>query len=253
MGEIKGNLTNFHGQVVHPNTEVGAILDFYQKAVSKDTEQLDIKGKKDFNDGILIGGKRVLVEGEAFKEAKAVPGNDLQAISASGFYYYTGAEKNLPPRDNEYRSGYIIASFTDANNGIVLLIGGLIYYEKFQGKWRKPFSPKPMTLWSGDAKPGDKLTLTAPIQEFNYLRFYLHVDGFDSNYVVTSTNHQRFFVVTQTGLSEDGKAFRGVELVLEKSGNGKTFNFNKCTIGNNGTATVVKKPCLWRIEGGRDR
>ncbi|QQC62192.1 hypothetical protein I6H67_04985 [Pediococcus pentosaceus] len=121
----------------------------------------------------------------------------------------------MPPRDTGYRSGYIIASFTDVNNGIVLLIGGLIYYEKFQGKWRKPFSPIPMTLWSGDAKPGDKLTLAAPIQNFNYLRFYVHADGLDSNYVVVSANHQHNFIVTQTGLSEDGKAFRGAKLVLE--------------------------------------
>lgn len=252
MGEIKGNLTNFHGQVVHPNTEVGAILDFYQKAVSKDTEQLDIKGKKDFNDGILIGGKRVLVEDEAFKEVKTVPENDLQAISASGLYYYTGSEKNLPPRDNEYRSGYIIASFTDANNGIVLLIGGLIYYEKFKGEWHKPFSPMPMTLWSGDAKPGEKLTLAAPIQNFSYLRFYVHTE-LDNSFIVTTTSHQHRFLATQIILSEDGKTLRGAELAFKKLEDDKALDFTKCTIASNNTATNVNDPCLWRIEGVRDK
>lgn len=251
MEEIKGNLINSQGQVIHPNTEVGAILDFYQKAVAKSGEQLDIKGKKDFNDGILIDGKKVLVEGDTSKEPKRVPRNDLQAINTSGFYYYTGAEKSLPPRDNEYKNGYMIANFTDVNNGIVLLIGGLIYCEKYRGKWRKPYSPMPMTLWSGDAKPGDKLTLAEPAYSFNYLRFYVHT-VLGNNYIDVSATHNNFYV-TQAGLSGDGKSLRGAELALEISKDGKVFDFTKCTIGNNGAATVVKDPCLWRIEGVRDK
>lgn len=245
-------LQDVNGNVIHPETEMAAIADA-DKLVNTTSTQNNIAGIKNFVDGISIKGVPLSLDSINFGKVNSLPNNDLQAISTSGLYYYTGAEKNLPPRDSEYRSGYIIANFTDANNGIVLLIGGLIYYEKFKGNWRKPFSPKPMTLWAGDAKPGDKLTLTAPIQNFNYLRFYLHDVGLDSNYVVISTNHPHFFVVTQTGLSEDGKTIRGAKLLLEKSKDGKTFNFDKCTITSNGTATDVKNTCLWHIEGGRDR
>lgn len=245
-------LQDVNGNVIHPETEMAAIADA-DKLVNTTSTQNNIAGIKNFVDGISIKGVPLSFDSINFGKSNSVPNNDLQAISKSGLYYYTGAEKNLPPRDTWYRNGYIIANFTDANNGIVLLIGGVIYLEKYKGEWRKPFSPQPMTLWSGDAKPGDKLTLVAPIQNFNYLRFYLHDVGLDSNYVVISSNHSRYFVVTQTGVGKDDKTIQGAKLLLEKSEDGKTFNFDKCTITINGTATDVKNTCLWHIEGGRDR
>lgn len=244
-------LQDVNGNVIHPETEMAAIADA-DKLVNTTSTQNNIAGIKNFVDGISIKGVPLSLDSINFGKLNSLPNNDLQAISTSGLYYYTGAEKNLPPRDNEYRNGYIIASFTDANNGIVLLIEGLIYYEKFQGKWRKPFSPMPMTLWSGDAKPGEKLTLAAPIQNFGYLRFYVHTE-LDNSFIVTTTSHQHRFLATQIILSEDGKTLRGAELEFKKLEDDKALDFTKCTIASNNTATNVNDPCLWRIEGVRDK
>lgn len=244
-------LQDVNGNVIHPETEIAAIADA-DKLVNTTSTQNNIAGIKNFVDGISIKGVPLSLDSINFGKSNSLPNNDLQAISTSGLYYYTGAEKNLPPRDNEYRSGYIIANFTDVNNGIVLLIEGLIYYEKFQGEWRKPFSPMPMTLWSGDAKPGEKLTLAAPIQNFGYLRFYVHTE-LDNSFIVTTTSHQHRFLATQIILSEDGKTLRGAELAFKKLEDDKALDFTKCTIASNNTATNVNDPCLWRIEGVRDK
>lgn len=244
-------LQDVNGNVIHPETEMAAIADA-DKLVNTISTQNNIAGIKNFVDGISIKGVPLSFDSINFGKSNSLPNNDLHAISKSGLYYYTGAEKNLPPRDTWYRSGYIIANFTDENNGIVLLIGGMIYLEKYKGEWRKPFSPQPMTLWSGDAKPGEKLTLAAPIQNFSYLRFYVHTE-LDNSFIVTTTSHQHRFLATQIILSEDGKTLRGAELAFKKLEDDKALDFTKCTIASNNTATNVNDPCLWRIEGVRDK
>ncbi|EPM7558107.1 hypothetical protein ACTPL8_000459, partial [Enterococcus faecium] len=138
-------LTDLAGNTTYPYTKVAAILDFFQNVVSNGGDQANIKGLKDFADGLKVNGKKVLVDGDVkpFQlVAGGIPGNDIFQIKTSGIYYYTNTTKNVPhfePIENS--TGYILSVFQDdPNYGLLFFLGSFTYIEKWAGTWRKFFS-----------------------------------------------------------------------------------------------------------------
>ncbi|MCG0942912.1 prophage P1 protein 55 [Lactiplantibacillus plantarum] len=233
------------GTVIHPMTEMAAIADA-DKLVNTTSTQNNIAGIKNFVDGISIKG--VPLSNINFGKINSVPNDNIYEINQSGLYYYYSKTTNRPLMDISYLNGYIVASFKDINNGILLFIGGLTTMEKFQGEWRKAETNTAMDLWSGGAKVGDTLKLAADVNNFDRLRFKL-TTPLGNDYVERSTNKSTFWL-TQVGLSGDGGAIRAAELTLDRMDDQKAMKLSKALINNGSSkADNLSDVVLTKIEG----
>ncbi|KZT95177.1 Minor capsid protein [Lactiplantibacillus plantarum] len=238
-------LQDVNGTVIHPITEMAAIADA-DKLVNTTSTQNNIAGIKNFVDGINIKG--VPLSAIDSMKVKSIPNNDIHQINQSGLYYYYSKTANRPLMDISYLNGYLLASFGDADNGILLFIGGLTTMEKFQGKWRKAETNTAMDLWSGGAKVGDTLKLAADVNNFDRLRFKL-TTPLGNDYVERSTNKSTFWL-TQVGLSGDGGAIRAAELTLDRMDDQKAMKLSKALINNGSSkADPLSDVVLTKVEG----
>lgn len=250
--EYIDQLIDKDGNTTNPKTIAAAIKDAADQLVTNGGNQLNIQGNKNFSGQLSSQGRNVLLVGDAFKNAVAVPNNDIQAISESGLYHYHSTENNLPRMDNEYANGFIMAVFTDDGNyGILLFIGSLTYIEKYQGKWRIPHSVMPVKLWEGAAKIGDTINLKSSINEFDDLQFVVNTvlgqTRLRTSAVVGKTRY-----ITQVGQTGDGKNTRSLELTINQSDDGNSMTISQALFNPSpGNSTQVTGTVLQRIEGIR--
>lgn len=250
-------LTDLAGNTTYPFTTVAAVLDFYDYVVSNGGDQSDIKGIKDFADGVKVAGKKVLVEGDIQPfdlAAGGIPGDDIFQINKSGVYYYTGSTKNVPhfePIENS--TGYILSVFQDdPQNGLLFFLGSFTYIEKYQGNWRTFFSPQPVKLWQGNAKPGDKIAMADNATNYRFLRFSVNDGPGSFPITLNSTQPNNNFFITGIGLTTDAKGLYVDESHLVLAADQKTFTFSDRKFGNILTgAPANTSACLVRIEGIR--
>ncbi|BEI53940.1 hypothetical protein [Lactiplantibacillus plantarum] len=251
MTNYLGYIKDHNGNVIYPYTKAAAILDLFNVVVAKTGDQLDIRGRKDFNDGLTINGKQVLLTDDDFKMVASIPGNDIHNINRSGLYHYGGQEKNLPLMNGLNTNGYLVAVFANPDHGILLFIGNLTYTEKYQGKWLPPHATMPVNLWQGAAKMGDTMHLRAPINEFDDLQFVvgttLGKTCLRASSIASGTRY-----VTQVGQTGDGKNTRSVELTLHPSSDGRSLTIAQVLFNASpGNSAPVKDAVLQRIEGIR--
>lgn len=253
--EKKEFLTDQNGTIVYPKTIVEAIIDAAQKLVLNGGDQSGIKGMKDFADGLSINGRKVLAEGDIqpFElVASGIPGDDIFQITKSGIYYYKETTKNVPhfePIENS--TGYIWAVFQkDSNYGLLFFLGSFTYIEKWAGTWRKFFSPQPVKIWAGNAKPGDKVVLADATTNYRYLRFT--VKGNNNQMPITIDADQSAFYLTIPGLTNDGKGLYIDEAHLTIAADRKTLTYADRKWGNVMTGAVANANAnLIMIEGIR--
>ncbi|MEA5157501.1 hypothetical protein VAE60_08025 [Lactiplantibacillus plantarum] len=240
-------LQDVTGNVIHPETEIAAIADA-DNLVNTTSTQNNIAGIKNFVDGISIKG--VPLSAIDFRNVNSVPNDNIYEINQSGLYYYYSKTTNRPLMNISYLNGYILASFKDTDNGILLFIGGLTTMEKFQGVWRTPETNTAITLWSGGAKVGDTLKLADKINNFDRLRFKLSTP-LGSTYVEQSTSSSTFWV-TQVGLSGDGGSIRAAELTLDRMDDQTAVKLSSALLNNGSSPAVnLSDVVLTKIEGLR--
>ena len=238
-------LQDVAGNVIHPETEISAITDA-DNLVNTTSTQNNIAGIKNFVDGISIKG--VPLSAIDFRNVNSVPNDNIYEINQSGLYYYYSKTTNRPLMNISYLNGYILASFKDIDNGILLFIGGLTTMEKFQGVWRPAETNTAVTLWSGGAKVGDTLKLADNINNFDRLRFKVSTP-LGTDYVDQSTSHSSFWV-TQVGLSGDGGAIRAAELTLDRTDDPTAMKLSSAFLNNGGSPAVsLSDVVLTEIEG----
>lgn len=237
------------GATIHPMTEMAAIADV-DKLVNTTSTQNNIAGVKNFVDGVSIKGVPLSPDSINFGNVKSVPNNNIYDINQSGLYFYYSKTTNTPLMNSEYINGYIVASFVDVDNGILLFIGGLNTIEKYHGKWRTAETNTPIKLWSGGAKVGDTLKLADSVNNYDRLRFKLSTP-LGNDYVEQSSSRSTFWV-TQVGLSGDGGAIRAVELHLDLIDDQTSMKLSGALFNNGGnTATALSDIVLNEIEGLR--
>lgn len=249
--------TDRAGNAVYPYTKVAAIIDFFQNVVSNGGDQENLKGIKDFADGLKVNGKKVLVDGDVkpFElSAGGIPGDDIFQITTSGIFYYTEKTKNVPhfePLENS--TGYILSVFQDNTNyGLLFFLGSFTYIEKWAGTWRTFFSPQPVKLWAGNAKTGDKVTLADTTDHYKTIRFtgrFLNNPGIVD--IPASTDVQWY--VTHESMTADGKGLYVDEANLQLQSDHKTFLIASRKYSNTALQTVVDhaEPFLIKVEGIR--
>ncbi|AWI39524.1 hypothetical protein LpLQ80_02975 [Lactiplantibacillus plantarum] len=250
--EYLDQLIDKNGNPTNPYTLTQAIKDATDKLVMTSGNQMAIGGTKNFIDQLTVNGRNVLLTGDAFKDAVAVPNNDIQAINESGLYHYHSTENNLPHMDNEYANGFIVSVFTDDGDyGILLFIGSLTYIEKYQGQWRTPHSVMPVKLWEGAAKLGDTVNLKSSVNEFDDLQFFVNT-VLGQTRLRTSAINGKTRYVTQVGQTRDGKNTRSLELTIDQSDDGNSMTISQVLFNPSpGNSTQVTDAVLDRIEGIR--
>jgi hypothetical protein len=241
-------LQDVNGNVIHPETEMAAIVDA-DKLVNTTSTQNNIAGIKNFVDGISIKGVQLSPDSINFGNTKSIPNNNIYDINQSGLYYYNEKTINLPVMNHENISGYIVASFVDADDGILLFVGSLTTMEKYQSKWRTDKTNTPITLWMGQAKVGDSLKLASNINNFDRLRFKIWTP-LANDYIERSTNSTRFWL-TQVGLDTgDGGTVRVVDLTLDRTDNPNELKISKAIINEGGNkVSNISDSVITIIEG----
>lgn len=237
------DLTNRDGDILHPHIKTSAIEDANDKLILANGTINNV------NTLLTVKGKNVLTEGQGM-EIKTIPNNDIYAINQTGVYHYSGGVKHKPLMNSNFANGFLMAEFTDDNTGMVMFFGSNVYLEKFQGKWRAPQSPTPVTLWSGNAKVGDTVKLQESFANYNELRFHV-LTSLGNDYVRQSGEHNEFYL-TKVGQAQGGNNLRSAEIKTVANDNKTSMQIAQALMNTApGFVENITTPVLSKIEGLR--
>ena len=199
--------------------------------------------------------------------------NKIENIKAPGEYYFTAVQfkeiEDVPEYLKAVDSGYFLSVSARAKDGTVLqtltrntagvnrfMLQRSVMFDGTMSDWI-PMTPERKTLWSGDSKTADSITLKGSIWDFDFINVRVaHVGGYVSQQIFLNDirSWKRMIFQGHNLTDSDTTTFTPWELQCTISEDGMTVNYdikNELVMTSTGTTKRKSEVGIQNIQGIR--